>query len=283
MDLVRDFDSTVSYLSTAEAILPAEHEWIGRVRTVRNEVIAQISDPGARSVPGFRRQTQRLLSGLKRAYKVLYMTLHTKARLGVNEDSRKARLMNDDRLRNLQQLATIDIMPRQQLANLQNRLAELKSCFALTEQELELSPVCPHCNFKPSNESHVVPVENILYDIDEELDRIIESWTQTLLLNLDDPMTKGNLSLLKLEARRLINDFMSKRSLPDNLEQELVHALREALSGLNKISIKLEDLRAALLADGSPATPVEIRKRFEEYLEDLIKGMEPGKVRIMLE
>jgi hypothetical protein len=31
-------------------------------------------------------------------------------------------------------------MPRQQLTDFQNRLAGLKSCFALTEQELDTSP-----------------------------------------------------------------------------------------------------------------------------------------------
>jgi len=29
---------------------------------------------------------------------------------------------------------------------------------------------------------------------------------------------------------------------------------------------------------GSPATPAEMRKRFEEYLDGLTKGKEPGKV-----
>ena len=30
-------------------------------------------------------------------------------------------------------------------------------------------------------------------------------------------------------------------------------------------------------------TPVEMRKQFEEYLDELTKGKEPGKVRIVLE
>ena len=30
-------------------------------------------------------------------------------------------------------------------------------------------------------------------------------------------------------------------------------------------------------------TPAEMRKRFEEYLDGLTKGKEPGKVRIVLE
>jgi len=39
----------------------------------------------------------------------------------------------------------------------------------------------------------------------------------------------------------------------------------------------------ALLKSGSPATPAEMKKRFEEYLDELTKGHEPGKVRIVLE
>ena len=34
---------------------------------------------------------------------------------------------------------------------------------------------------------------------------------------------------------------------------------------------------------GSPARLGEIKKRFEEYLDDKAKGKDPGKVRIMLE
>jgi hypothetical protein len=55
------------------------------------------------------------------------------------------------------------------------------------------------------------------------------------------------------------------------------------LSGLEKVSVKTADMRAALLAGGSPATPAEMKKRFEEYLDKLTKGKEPGKVRIVLE
>jgi len=55
------------------------------------------------------------------------------------------------------------------------------------------------------------------------------------------------------------------------------------LSGLLKVSVKTADLRAALLSGGSPVTPAEMRKRFNEYLDGLTKGKEPGKVRIVLE
>jgi hypothetical protein len=109
------------------------------------------------------------------------------------------------------------------------------------------------------------------------------NWTQTLLANLEDPTTKANLDLLKPERRKLVDDFIKRRSLPDNLDQEFIQALQEVLSGLLKVSVKTIDLRAALLKGGSPSTPAEMRKRFEEYLDELTKGKEPGKVRIILD
>jgi hypothetical protein len=159
----------------------------------------------------------------------------------------------------------------------------LKICFALTEQELEANPVCPHCNYKPGEEPHAAPAAAMLASLDGELGKLVEDWTQTLLTNLEGPTTKDNLSLLKPSPRKLVDGFIKKRTLPVDLDQDFIHALQEVLSGLIKVSVKTAELRAALLSGGSPATPAEMKKRFEEYLDRLTKGKEPGKVRIVLE
>jgi len=312
-ELVADLGSTASYLSTAEAVLPTGHEWIDKMNAVRTEVLTAVMSHGSgvsgqedsgRATRDPRPALQRKLGDLKKAYLLAYLSMHAKARLGVNEDKRKAQLMGDERLKDLQKLSTIDLMPRQHLSDFQNRLAGLKSCFALTEQELEASPVCPHCGFRPAAEwvagrgsrvagqedsglatrdSGPINVAVVLDQLDDELDKMIQDWTATLLANLEDPTTKGNLSLLKPEPRKLVDGFIKKRALPDDLDQDFIHALQEVLSGLTKVSVKIADLRDALLSGGSPATPAEMRKRFEEYLDGLTKGKEPGKVRIVLE
>jgi hypothetical protein len=282
-DLVTDLGSIASYLSTAEAVLPSGHVWIDKTRPVRDEVLVQITDPAKRNSTSFRQQTQRKLIEVKKAYIEAYLGLHTKARLGVSEDKRKAKLMVDDRLKILQKLSTIDLMPRQHLTDFQNRLAGLKSCFALTDQGLEASPICATCNFKPTSEQPIIAAGEILASLDNELDEMVEGWTQTLLTNLEDPTTKGNLSLLKPAARKLVESFVKKRKLPDPLDHEFIQALKEVLSGLIKVSVKIADLRGALLSGGSPTTPTEMKKRFDEYLEQIVKGKEPGKVRIVLE
>ncbi len=272
-----------TYLSMAETILPTDHEWIERMNRVKTEVMSDISDPKKRKDPSFRPEFMRKLGVLKKAYVDNYLTIHTKARLGVNDDKKKASLMHDKRLDRLQKLSTIDLMPIQQLSDFQNRLAGLKSCFALTEQEIEASPVCQRCSFKPSMEAPSVSAKAALDRLDEELDTLLNDWTQTLLTNLEDPTTKENLGLLKSKARKLVDDFMKKRALPDDLGHDFINALKEVLSGLARVSVKIEDLRAALLSGGAPVTPEEMKKRFEEYLNELIKGKEPGKVRIVLE
>jgi hypothetical protein len=302
-ELAADLGPIASYLSTAEAFLPVGHEWTDKMKAARDEVVAQIGDPAKRSEAAFRQQTQRKLAELKKEYIRTYLSMHAKARLGVNEDKRKALLIGDERLKILQKLSTIDLMPRQHLSDFQNRLAGLKSCFALTEQELEASPVCPHCGFRPAAESRteqrglrgepdsvlstqssvLINAAAVLQQLDDQLDKMLAEWTATLLANLEDPTTKGNLSLLKPEPRKLVLGFVKKRTLPDDLDQDFIHALQEVLCGLTKVSVKIADLREALLAGGSPATPAEMRKRFEEYLAELTRGKEPDKVRIVLE
>ena len=281
--LVADLEPIASYLSTAEAVLPHNHVLIGQMQSLRGEMLTGICDPSNRSSATYAQQAKRRLTDLKNNYIQTYISLHTKARLSKNDDDRKARLIRDERLKSLQKLATIDIMPRQRLVDFQNRLGELRTCFELTEYDLEKSATCPHCGFKPNTESVSASAATVLESLDHDLDKIVEEWTQTLLSNLEDPTTQDNLSLLKPEAREIIDSFLKSRTLPEPLEQNFVAALQEALSGLTRVTIKISDFRNALLAGGSPITLEEMRKRFEEYIDSLVRGKELSKVRIVLE
>ena len=112
---------------------------------------------------------------------------------------------------------------------------------------------------------------------------MVADWTQTLLINLEAPTTRKHLDLLQPEPKNLVNDFIKKQELPDRIDQDFIHALSEVLSGLEKVSVKIDDLRTALLSGGSPVTPAEMKKRFDNYLNILTKGKDSDKVRIVLE
>lgn len=123
----------------------------------------------------------------------------------------------------------------------------------------------------------------ILDQMDEELDNLLSTWTQTLLTNLEDPTPQKDLALLKQEDRELLDAFLKTRALPEDLGHDFINAVKEVLSGLVKIEVKIEELKSALLKGGTPATTEELKKRLDDYLADITKGKDPSKVRIVLE
>jgi hypothetical protein len=281
--LIVELAPLTGYLAQAEAFLPETHPWVGQAREARQVFLGQLKDPAQRSAANFKQQLGQRLRQLKQEYINIYLDLHTRARLGLNDDRHKASLMQDQRLAQLGKLATIDLLPTGQLTDLQHRLAGLKTCFSLIEAELQTTPLCPHCGFKPALEAATAPVSNLLAALENELDQLLADWTRILLDNLEDPTIQGNLELLRPDERPLIQEFLARRVLPSPLSPAFIHAMQEALSGLTKMVIKSDDLRQALLNGGSPMTLEEMKKRFETYTGDLAKGKDTSKLRIVLE
>ena len=91
------------------------------------------------------------------------------------------------------------------------------------------------------------------------------------------------IALLPAKRRKLVDGFLALKELPEPLGQEFIQAMQEVLSGLAKVVLKMDDLKAALLEGGTPATPAEIKRRVEEFVNTLIKGKDASKVRIVLE
>lgn len=281
--LVTDLGALASYLAQAEAFLPEVDSWITKIKTARDAILAGFHDSEKRTQPEFRQDVLQQLNQLQREYKDRYTSMHQKARLGVNDDGRKKALSRDERLEKLKKLATISTMHASRLVDFQNRLANLIPCYSFTKMDLNATPLCPYCAFKPSQESMASPVGNRLSKLEDDLDKLYDEWTNTLLNNLEDPITQERIDLLTPEMKKHIQDFLKSRTLPEELSDEFIQAIREALSDLKKISIKVLDLKDALLAGGSPFNPSEMKSRLDMYLSQLTAGKDPSKVRIVLE
>ncbi len=281
LDLVVELGATAGYLSQAELVLSSDHPWVKQAQAARKDILDKLAQDRTAQHAAEYRQT---LAQLKKGYVATYVALHSKARLGVAEDKNKSALRKDDRLVALRALAGIALMPTSQLSAFEDKLDKLKSCASLMESELLASPYCPHCSFRPANEQgELLPAANVLKALDDELDRLLEGWQQTLLDNLDDPIIQANFDLLKASARDLIEGFVASKKLPDPVPPGFVSAVQEALSGLEKIGVTSDEIRKALLQGGSPATPDDLRKRFETFLAERCKGKEASKLRFVVE
>ena len=85
---------------------------------------------------------------------------------------------------------------------------------------------------------------------------------QMRLENLEDTFSQESIALLQDASKKLINALMTSRKLPDPVSSELASAVQLALVGLEKVVVKGDEIKQALLQGGSPATPDDLRKRF---------------------
>ncbi|MEZ4677323.1 MAG: DUF6079 family protein [Caldilineaceae bacterium] len=112
---VNDLRPLASWLAQAEGVLPAEHDWVDRMQTAQKDILASLHMINPAILATESQRIRGKLQELKQQYVTAYIGLHTKARLGVQDEKRKAVLLSDQRLQTLQKSAGIELMPRQQL------------------------------------------------------------------------------------------------------------------------------------------------------------------------
>lgn len=270
------------YLSAAEAILPENHPWVSESKGKRAELLAEIRKPAQRESEAFKADALKQLKKLKSGYIKTYLDLYKKARLSLAQDKEKKDLLGDYRLTHLRRLATVPSINSVQLTEFDNQIGKLRTGTVLTEKDLENEPKSAD-GFWPGMEDTSVSAETRLTGLKGELEKIHKSWTKSLLNDLADPVVQGNFELLKAPQKKLLKDFMAAKELPDEISQEFLTAIQQALSGLAKLPVRLDDLKTALFPDGSPATAAEFKERFNSYLEKVLKGRDAAKVRLVIE
>lgn len=262
--------------------MPSGHPWVKEVQARRQELTALVI--GNKVDSNIKKDILSRLRGLKDSYITEYMKLHKQLRLDVHGDAKKKKLLQHDNLKKLNKLKEIELMPKGQLQEWTDELGKLKPCYRLVREDLDGTPVCPHCSFNPVKEVDAKPVYGRVEQLEEALDQMVSRWTENLLGNLEDPIVSGNIALITRDGARVrIQEFLNKRVLPGDLDSEFINAVREVLSGLVKMNLTLDDVKAALLAGGSPCTVEELKGRFVKYLDNLVNGKEVLKVRIILE
>jgi energy-coupling factor transporter ATP-binding protein EcfA2 len=281
--LVQELTPLTGYLATAAAVLPPQDPWRSQMETTRAEWRAKLLDPSARSAADFRQKISRALQKARDDYKTTYFALHKKARLGVNEDSKKKDLLKDSRLEKLKKLLGVSLLPHSALTELQTRLANLKPCYTLVKDNLDASPICPDCNFRPQEETLGASGLAVLQQIDQQLDTLLDNWTRTLLDNLTDPTAKKSIGLLPEDQRSAVNAFLAAKALPDKVGNDLVQGVQTALSGLVALPIRPKELLEHLGGNGAPFTVEQFRTRFDEFVQKLTRGKEVSKVRLVID
>ncbi|MDD3535030.1 MAG: DUF6079 family protein [Candidatus Cloacimonetes bacterium] len=282
-DFIDNLNPLINWLSTAEKLLPTENPWQDGFGKTKEIVLKQVKELKAEEIKALTGKISYELQKLKKDFIEHYVNLHSKQRLNRQDDKTKAELSNDFRIHSLLKLGEIDIMPKQQVNDILEKLAILRTCFNLTEQNLQADPICPHCKFNAAVETGTVSASHILRQIDQMLDMTIDNWTEMLLQNLQDEHTQESISLLSDKDIAILDEFIQSKKLPDKLDDSFVRILKEVLAGLIKVTINMDEIRRVISKAGGSISPIDLKRVLDQYIDSLTQGKNPQRVRIVLE
>lgn len=277
-DLKSKIEANTAYLSGAEIVLK-DQSWIEKVNALKLKLETALKNLDTID-EDFIRVFNSELSSLKDEYRSIYMELHKKNRLDLNGDNAKKKVMQCKELNNLKKLMAIeDILPVVKLNGITEKISRLRTCYNLTQQDMEGKFMCPHCQFNPSENNQ--PIHGVIDSVEDDIENIYKEWTEIIVSSVEDPMVKENIGFLKAEQQDVINKLFETRKLPDAIDGNFVSGVNILMKGLEKVEVLVEDMKKAISGDG-PVTVEDIRTRFEKYVRDLTKGKDESKVRIIL-
>ena len=274
---------TVGYIDKAAEHSAAGDAWLAKKEQAYTQIKQAIVAVGKLAdLQPILKNAQTQLLALESEWKGHYEDLHDRARLSAADEIKKQQVKNSPLLKKLTDLASIEILPKQDLEQLRQTLDAMKVCRDFTKQSLDTSPMCPHCSYSPKNDGTGSTASAVLNGMSAQLEAMLAKWTQTILDNLATPTVREQFELLNAAERQMVESFVQDKILPDPIPMPLLAGLRKVLGGLEKIVVKVDDFGAKLKALG-PAEVPQVQNAINDFFADLINGKDIAKVRIVVE
>lgn len=287
MHCVREFmtfkaecSAIVTYLSAIEAYNLGESlqteltEAKNHFRTARESVA---NGATGRDAAG---HVNGVLTRIKERYITLYFEEHKKKRLDVNDTRRRGKILESKQLARLKKLRTVEILSSSKLAQIEQDLTALKSCFELTPEKLKTTPICPTCHF--SLNDHAKNVYGQMDNIEDRLNSLESEWTNTLLDTItSDPTVTSQMEYLSEAQQNVINDFIAAQALPERVDDFFIGAVAALLQGFEPVVIDVNDLLQHLEAL-PPMDTAAFQRKVQELISGYTLGKDLTKVRIMV-
>lgn len=284
--VIEEFKNTVGdimqYLATAETMVGGNAALKARFQAAKDKYLAMREK--LLDVDYDTYNTDALmdeLEALKKDYINFYLEQHKAYRLDLTGLKRKQAIIDGEQMKTLGQLLAVkDILSTGQYQELLNvQLNGLKPCYECTATELQSAPFCSHCGYKPGDKDK--PVAGKLDYIEDQLSKLVDSWTAAIVGAVDDPMLDEDKALLSKDKRKIIDELVSTRKLPKVVTPEFAAAVNELLSGLDSVEVDPQSMEHEMVSWG-PVTPAEFKKKMTALIESYMKGHDEEKTRLVV-
>lgn len=221
-------------------------------------------------------QYKKELLELKERYSDWYLALYLKHRISQKDHTQKIALLDSDEKAICEILKEADFLSSGQYLQWINKINKLQPADSHVNKSLILT--APYQDFNPIDfeNTEVLSIKQLKADLEE----LLEQWTETLKDTLEDPMVKKKMSLLDALNQKLLADFKSGAiELAKDNALRIRNAIMDLHKGLEKVELSMESMKATF---NKPLTPDEAIEAFKKYMDEISKGKERDKIRIIL-
>ncbi len=271
LDEITHFSDDISYLQQCKQYV-TDDAFKQELTSTINQLATILSSGNQSEIDAYKTK----LSKLKEQYASWYLQLYLKYRISEADNTQKHALLDSEEKVICDLLKEADFLSTGQYQQWLNKVNKLQPADGNVNKDLILT--APYQEFNPLDfqVSEITTIKQAKLD----LQHLLENWKQTLKDTLEDPMVKKNMSLLGSEQSALLIDFKSGKTV---LSKDNVLSIRNAImslyQGLEKIELSLEGMKSTF---NKPLTPDEAVTAFKAHVDELAKGKERDKIRIIL-
>ncbi|SIQ53199.1 DUF6079 family protein [Pontibacter lucknowensis] len=271
LEELKQFETDIHYLQQCKQYVVDD-----ALKSQISTAIAALGEKLASGNPATIAAYKNELEQLKTQYAEEYLKLYLKYRISDAEHTKKQALFDSDEKAICDILQEADFLSTAQYQGLIQRISKLKVADPTVNKATILE--VPFHDFNP-HEYVGQPVATVK-ELRAELELLLEEWETNLKDILEDPIVKKQHDLLDAPTAKMLNDFKT-----GNLKIDKQNALkiRNTISslqkGLQKVELSTESLKNTF---NKPLTPDEAIAAFKAYIDEVSKGKEWEKIRIVL-
>ena len=271
LDEVAQFSEDISYLQQCKQYV-TNVDFKEQLSEAINQLATILSSGKQNEIDAYKTK----LSKLKEEYADWYLQLYLKYRISEADNTQKQVLLDSKEKVVCDILKEADFLSIGQYQQWLNKVNKLQPADNKVNKNLILT--APYQEFNPMDFDGLATTT--VKQAKEDLQSLLENWEQTLKDTLEDPMVKKNRGLLDPKQNKLLEDFeVGKTSLSKDNTLGIRNAIMSLYEGLEKIELSIENMKATF---NKPLTPDEAVSAFKVYVDELSKGKERDKIRIIL-
>ena len=266
------FSEDISYLQQCKQYV-TDANFKQRLTNSTNQLAEILSSNKQNEIDAYKDK----LSNLKEEYADWYLKMYLKYRISDADNTQKYALLDSEEKAICDILKEADFLSTGQYQQWLNNITKLQPADGNVNKNLILT--APYQDFNPIDfeGSEIISVKQAKSDLHD----LLESWIQTLKDTLEDPMVKKNRNLLGADQELLLKKFESGEVvLSKGNAIEIRNSIMSLYQGLHKIELSIEDMKSTF---NKPLTPDEAIIAFKQYMDELSRGKERDKIRIILQ